>query len=175
MSEVGLVHALFHAVLHEPQIPNNTGNIGRTCVAVGTALHLIHPLGFDLSEKACRRAGLDYWPRLDLHEHENWKAYQTASPDSRQWILTTRASRSLYNAEIRRGDHFIFGKEDAGLPESVLRTAPEQQMVSLPMMSGERSLNLATVVCTVLYEGVRQLLARGEIGLDQQGRLLMQS
>lgn len=161
---------LFHVVLLEPEIPNNTGNIGRTCVAVGASLHLIHPLGFDLSEKARRRAGLDYWPRLRVEEHQSWEAYQAACTAPR-WLLTTKSPRTVYDSQIAPGDHLVFGKETAGLPSAVLASHPER-LVSLPMVPGERSLNLATAVCAVLYEGIRQALARGQIGLDGQGRLL---
>jgi tRNA (cytidine/uridine-2'-O-)-methyltransferase len=157
-------------VLLEPEIPNNTGNIGRTCVAIGAALHLIHPLGFDLSEKARRRAGLDYWARLSVTEHQSWGAYLAAGPATR-WLLSTKASRSIYDVRIAPGDHLVFGKETAGLPEDLLRANPERT-VSLPMLAGERSLNLATAVCAVLYEGVRQALVRHERSLDGAGRLV---
>lgn len=161
---------LFHVVLHAPEIPNNTGNIGRTCVATACALHLIHPLGFDLSEKARRRAGLDYWPRLDVREHESWAAYLAAHSGARRWLLTTKASRTLFDASIRPGDHLIFGNETAGLPTEVLAAYPDR-VLSLPMLPGERSLNLATAVCAVVYEGIRQAVEAGHCGLDSAGRL----
>ncbi|MCC6677615.1 MAG: tRNA (cytidine(34)-2'-O)-methyltransferase [Phycisphaerales bacterium] len=163
---------LFHIVLHEPEIPNNTGNIGRTCVATGCALHLIHPLGFDTSEKACRRAGLDYWPRLDVRHHDDWAAYErdgSPAPD-RMWLLSTKAQRLVFDAAIRPGDHFVFGKETAGLPPGLLDRYRER-MVALPMAAGERSLNLATAVCAVVYEGVRRGLAEGWVGVDANGKL----
>jgi tRNA (cytidine/uridine-2'-O-)-methyltransferase len=160
---------LFHVVLHEPEIPNNTGNIGRTCVALGAALHLIHPLGFDTSEKACRRAGLDYWPRLDVRDHKSWEDYLAAERPARLWLLSTKATRPVFDADLRRGDHLIFGKETAGLPARILGQYPDRALY-LPMVPGERSLNLATAVCAVAYEGVRQLLARGELALET-GRL----
>ncbi len=162
---------LFHVVLHRPEIPNNTGNIGRTCVALASSLHLIHPLGFDLSEKACRRAGLDYWPRLDLHEHDDWSAYRNAAPAARRWLLTTRAERSLFDAELSVGDHFVFGSETAGLPESVFASEPEDARLALPMVPDERSLNVATAVCAVLYEAVRQGFVRGAISIGPSGRI----
>lgn len=161
---------LFHVVLHEPEIPNNTGNIGRTCVATGCALHLIEPLGFDVSEKACRRAGLDYWPRLDVRRHADWHDYTAREKPGRAWLLTTRASRLVFDAELRAGDHLVFGKETAGLPAHLLAAHPEW-CVALPMAPGERSLNLATAVCAVVYEGIRQLLARGDVVADARGRL----
>lgn len=178
---------LFHVVLHEPEIPNNTGNIGRTCVATGCALHLIHPLGFDTSEKACRRAGLDYWPRLDVRHHESWARYLEverraggvgvgeaeaggAARPSRMWLLTTKTKRLVFDAELRPGDHLVFGKETAGLPESLLREHPES-LLTLPLAAGERSLNLATAVCAVVYEGVRQAMMHNLVDLDPNGRL----
>jgi tRNA (cytidine/uridine-2'-O-)-methyltransferase len=158
--------AFFHITLHQPEIPNNTGNIGRTCVATGCGLHLIHPLGFDTSDKACRRAGLDYWPRLWKREHPSWAAYLADQKPSRLWLFSTKAagSRDLYSADLRPGDHFVFGRETAGLPPEILAAFPERR-VYLPMIPGERSLNLATAVCAVVYEGLRQLLDRGQAHL----------
>lgn len=160
-----------HVVLHEPEIPNNTGNIGRTCVALGCALHLIHPLGFAIDEKACRRAGLDYWPRLEVREHASLEAYLEAGSGARVWALTTRASRPVWEAEFRPGDHLLFGKETSGLPREVLDRFADRTL-TLPMVSGERSLNLATAVCAVAYEAVRQLIGSGALGLDGSGRLV---
>lgn len=168
-----MTEPLFHVVLHEPEIPNNTGNIGRTCVATACALHLVHPLGFDTSEKACRRAGLDYWPRLGVREHASWNAYLDATDTPAGtpgiWLLSTKASRTVFDVPLRRGDHLVFGKESAGLPEPLLDASPLRG-VCLPMLPSERSLNLATAVCAVVYEGVRQLIARGELTLDPSGR-----
>lgn len=162
---------LFHIVLHQPEIPNNTGNIGRTCVAVGAALHLIRPLGFSTSEKACRRAGLDYWPRLNVSEHASWEAYQHATPGARRWLFSTKASRTVFDAQLQRGDHLVFGKETAGLPQSLLDADPVS-VVALPMAPGERSLNVATAACAAVYEGIRQLLERREVSLGPEARLL---
>jgi tRNA (cytidine/uridine-2'-O-)-methyltransferase len=161
---------LFQVVLHEPEIPNNTGNIGRTCVATGCSLRLIRPLGFDTSEKACRRAGLDYWPRLDVREHDSWEQYLQAERPARLWLLSTKPGRSVFEAELRPGDALVFGKETAGLPGSILEAYPSQRLF-LPMAAGERSLNVATAVCAVVYEGIRQMLARGELSLDGAGRI----
>ncbi len=162
---------LLHIALHQPEIPNNTGNIGRTCVALGCALHLIHPLGFDISEKACRRAGLDYWPRLHLSEHEDFDAYRAGvAPGARVWMLTTRRGRLIYDAEIRRGDHLLLGAETRGLPEDLLDADPDRA-ICLPMLAGERSLNLATAMCAAACEGVRQMIGRGEASTDAMGRL----
>lgn len=152
---------MFHVVLHEPEIPNNTGNIGRTCVALGATLHLIHPLGFELSAKACRRAGLDYWPRLTWREHSGWDAYLRDERPERVWALSTHGTRSVFDADLRMGDALLFGAETRGLPESVRQSIPPERVLRLPMAEGERSLNLATAVCAVAYEGVRQEVARG--------------
>jgi tRNA (cytidine/uridine-2'-O-)-methyltransferase len=165
---------LLHVVLHEPAIPNNTGNIGRTCVALDSALHLIHPLGFDIDEKACRRAGLDYWPRLDLREHRSLEAYLDAHPDARLWVLSTRATRPVWDAEFRAGDHLLFGKETMGLPPEVLERYHDR-LLTLPMIPSERSLNLATAVCTVAYEAIRQLIGCGDTAIDSHGRLMIGS
>lgn len=162
---------LFHVVLHEPEIPNNTGNIGRTCVAACCRLHLIRPLGFELSEKACRRAGLDYWPRLDWADHADWDAYRASARPPRLWLLSTKATRSVFDVTLARGDHLVFGKETRGLPASILDAHPDS-LVSLPMAAGERSLNVATAVCAVVYEGIRQLRARREVALAPDGRLI---
>jgi len=165
---------VFNVVLVEPEIPNNTGNIGRTCVATGSTLHLIHPLGFDTSEKACRRAGLDYWPRLSVFEHPSWDAFlgpaglRAGSP--RAWYFTTKATQSIFDAALTPGDFLVFGSETRGLPAAILDANPDR-LLTLPMVPGERSLNLATAVCTAVYEGVRQALARGEAHLDAQARL----
>lgn len=163
---------LLHIVLHEPEIPNNTGNIGRTCVALGCALHLIHPLGFDLSEKACRRAGLDYWPRLEKREHASLGEYLTSERPGRVWVLSTHSTRSIYEVDIHPGDHLLFGKETRGLPSDVVERFADR-LVTLPMVPTERSLNLATAVCAVAYEGVRQMLARGQVRLDSRSRLIL--
>jgi len=149
---------LFHVVLHEPEIPNNTGNIGRTCVAAGCALHLIRPFGFEVSVKALRRAGLDYWPRLAPVEHESWEAYlaETGARRERMWLYSTRGGRAHWEADFQRGDHLVFGKETKGLPEDLLEEYADR-LLSLPMVPGERSLNVATVVSAAVYEGMRQV------------------
>ncbi len=163
---------LFHLTLLHPEIPNNTGNIGRTCVATGCALHLIHPIGFDTSVKACRRAGLDYWPRLAPTEHASWDAYLAHTQPSRErlWLFTTKSARPIWDATLSRGDHLVFGRETAGLPDELLH-AYEDRLLTLPMIEGERSLNLATAACAVIYEGLRQLASRGELRLTPEGRL----
>jgi len=162
---------MFDVVLIEPEIPANTGNIGRTCVATGCALHLVKPLGFDTGDKACRRAGLDYWPRLALAEHDSFDAFlRTRSPGAGLWLLSTHATRTVFDAELRPGDALIFGKESAGLPTSLHERFPERR-ICLPMLPGERSLNLAAAVAAVVYEGLRQALALSALGIDPQARL----
>ncbi len=161
---------LFHVVLHEPEIPNNTGNIGRTCVATGCALHLIRPLGFSTSAKACRRAGLDYWPRLAPREHDDFDAYLAAQQPPRLWLFTTKSARPVWDADLRPGDALLFGKETRGLPDDLLARFPDRRLV-LPMVAGERSLNLATAVCAVVYEGLRQCVQRGDRALTADARL----
>lgn len=165
---------LFHLVLHQPQIPNNTGNIGRTAIATGCSLHLIRPLAFDTSEKACRRAGLDYWPRLNPVEHDSLDDYLASAssppappalsatpPPPRLWLFTTRTERVIHDVDLFPGDHLIFGSETSGLPIEVLDRFPTRT-VRLPLMAGERSLNLATAVCAAVYLGLDQMLRRGQ-------------
>ena len=164
---------MFQVVLVNPEIPNNTGNIGRTCVATGCSLHLIHPLGFDVTEKACRRAGLDYWPRLNVQHYANWTDYIT-----KLHFFTTKPPAKqggpicYFNATFRTGDALVFGRETAGLPRELLE-AHADQCVFMPMAQGERSLNLATAVCAAVYEGTRQLIARNEVQLDDAGRIII--
>jgi len=160
----------FHITLHQPEIPNNTGNIGRTCVATGSALHLIEPLGFDTSTKACRRAGLDYWSRLAPTQYPDFDTYLAQVQPRRLWLFTTKAATPVWNADLQLGDHFIFGKETKGLPDDLLARYPAQRLV-LPMLADERSLNLATAVCAVVYEALRQCVQRGQLSLDDRARL----
>lgn len=160
----------FHIVLHQPEIPNNTGNIGRTCVATGCALHLIHPLGFDTDEKACRRAGLDYWPRLDVTEHADWDACADALPTRRLWLLSTRATACVWDTRFELGDALVFGRETTGLSQEIIDRYPDR-CLRLPMVPGERSLNLAVSVCALIYDGLRQASARGELAVTPEGTL----
>jgi tRNA (cytidine/uridine-2'-O-)-methyltransferase len=154
---------LFHVVLHQPEIPNNTGNIGRTCIATACALHLVRPLGFDTSDKECRRAGLDYWPRLGVREHDSLDECLHGL-GRRPWLLTTRTDRCYFDAEFAPGDVLLFGKETAGLDAEILDRYPDR-LLRMPMVAGERSLNLATAVCAVVYEGIRQFTRRGELSI----------
>ncbi len=151
----------FHVVLLNPEIPNNTGNIGRTAAATGCRLHVVHPIGFDMSEKARRRAGLDYWHLVDCREHLSWQAFLETERPGRAWLYTTRCSRPHWEAEFRAGDYLLFGRETAGAPDYVCRWIEDRfgptHALTLPMVPGTRSLNLSTVVCAAVYEGLRQL------------------
>lgn len=161
-----------HIVLVEPEIPNNTGSVARTCVGFGLALHLVHPLGFDIDEKACRRAGLDYWPRVDLTEHADLASYRRAmlaAPGF--WLFTARAGRTLFEAPIRPGDHLVFGRESVGLPRELLEAHPDR-CVSIPLRPGERSLNLSNAVGIAGSEVVRNLIGSGGLSVDKNGRLV---
>jgi tRNA (cytidine/uridine-2'-O-)-methyltransferase len=148
---------MFHIVLVEPQIPPNTGNIGRLAIATRSRFHLVKPLGFDISEKAVRRAGLDYWKHVDLVVHESYEAFRASLPgDARLWFFTKFAEKTLYQAEFQPGDFLVFGKETTGLPESVHKT--EKNLLRIPMPGSDivRSLNLAGSVHVALYEALRQ-------------------
>ena len=142
-------------VLHEPEIPANTGNIGRTCVATGTSLHLIKPFGFDISDKAVRRAGMDYWKELDLHVYENFEEFVEKNPGARIYMATTKARKAYTEVEYKGNDFIMFGKESAGIPEEIL-VKYEKTSVRIPMIGEIRSLNLSNSVSIILYEALRQ-------------------
>jgi tRNA (cytidine/uridine-2'-O-)-methyltransferase len=143
-------------VLYQPEIPQNTGNIARTCAASGTGLHLIHPLGFSLAEKHLKRAGLDYWQEVMIYEHQSWAAFQATYPGASCYYLSTKARRLYTEVEYREGDMLVFGPETRGLPADIL-TAAGARALRIPMRPGLRSLNLANTVALVLYEALRQL------------------
>lgn len=142
-------------VLHEPEIPANTGNIGRTCVATGTALHLIKPLGFDISDKAVRRAGMDYWKDLELYVYENFDDFVSKNPGARIYMATTKAKKAYTQVGYSENDFIMFGKESAGIPEEIL-VKYEETAVRIPMIGEIRSLNLSNSAAIVLYEALRQ-------------------
>ena len=144
-------------VLVEPVIPQNTGSVGRTCLATGTPLHLVEPLGFDISEKAVRRAGLDYWKDVDLHVHADWSSCleQLALPADRIWYFSARADRPYTTARFRAGDALVFGRETTGLGDDRLGEVGPRAL-AVPVPGPVRSLNLATSVGIVLYEALRQ-------------------
>ena len=157
----------FQIVLHQPEIPQNTGNIGRTCVATGSGLHLIEPLGFRLTGREIARSGMDYWDRLSVSRYNNYEDYRQKNPEARVWYCTTKAKRSYSEATFLTGDHIMFGKESAGIPEEIL-VENEPFCIRIPMIPDERSLNLSNAVAIVLYEALRQ---NGFPGLEQLGEL----
>lgn len=156
-----------HIVLHQPEIPGNTGNIGRTCVATGSPLHLIEPLGFVITEKNLRRAGMDYWVKLDLHRYVNYETFLAENPGAKVWYATTKAKRSYTEVNFGPDDYIMFGKESAGIPEEIL-VENEEQCIRIPMLPDIRSLNLSNSVAIVLYEALRQ---NGFCGLEEAGEL----
>ncbi len=142
-------------VLHQPEIPANTGNIGRTCVATGATLHLIEPLGFKLNEKEIRRAGMDYWEHLDVRIYMNFEEFIEKNPGARIWMATTKAKHVYTDVQFEENDYIMFGKESAGIPEEIL-VDYEETCIRIPMLDKIRSLNLANSVAVVLYESLRQ-------------------
>lgn len=142
-------------VLHEPEIPANTGNIGRTCVATGTTLHLIEPLGFILNEKSIKRAGMDYWDKLDLKRYDDHNDFVAKNPNAKIWYATTKAKYSYTEVNFGPDDYIMFGKESAGIPEEIL-VEHEESCIRIPMLPDIRSLNLSNSVAIVLYEALRQ-------------------
>jgi tRNA (cytidine/uridine-2'-O-)-methyltransferase len=147
---------MLHIVLIEPEIPQNTGNIARLCVAAGARLHLVGPLGFSIDEKAVRRAGMDYWERLDLQTWTSWEELREANPESRFYFLSSKVERAYWDTQFQDCDFLVFGRETKGLPASLLAAHPETTL-TIPMTGGTRSLNLATSAGIVLYEAIRQL------------------
>ena len=147
---------MFNVVLIEPEIPPNTGNIGRLCLATGSTLHLIKPLGFSTDDRELKRAGLDYWKEVDVRTWDSFGELQRSQGVSaRNFFLTTKSTRAYYDVKFREGDFLIFGRETKGLPENLLAESVER-CLTIPM-HGTRSLNLATAVAIVLFEAVRQL------------------
>ncbi|OGI18393.1 MAG: hypothetical protein A3B68_01870 [Candidatus Melainabacteria bacterium RIFCSPHIGHO2_02_FULL_34_12] len=154
----------FNVVLVNPEIPPNTGNIARLCAATNTKLHLVHPLGFDITDKHLKRAGLDYWSLLDIKEYENWNKFYEANrpiaqsparPFDSFWYISTRGEKNIWKVNFNPGDFFIFGSETKGLSEEILNKNPEH-VISIPMNGLTRSINLSTAVGIALYEGLRQ-------------------
>ncbi len=156
-----------HIILHQPEIPANTGNIGRTCAATGTKLHLIEPLGFRLNEKQIRRAGMDYWDQVDVTRYMNFETFREQHPDAVIWMATTKARRTYADVRYGPDDYLMFGKESAGIPEELL-VADEAHCIRIPMLGETRSLNLSNAAAIVLYEALRQ---NGFPGLKTEGAL----
>ena len=144
-----------HIVLHQPEIPANTGNIGRTCVATGTRLHLIEPLGFRLNEKSIKRAGMDYWEHLDVTRYINFEDFLEKNPGAKIYMATTKGQHVYTEVNYEPDCYIMFGKESAGIPKEILVKNPEN-CIRIPMLSEIRSLNLSNSVAVVLYEALRQ-------------------
>ena len=142
-------------VLYQPEIPANTGNIGRTCVATGTRLHLIEPLGFRLNEKSIKRAGMDYWEHLDVTRYMNFEEFLEKNPDAKIYMATTKGQHVYTEVNYEPDCYIMFGKESAGIPEEILVQHPDN-CIRIPMLSEIRSLNLSNSVAVVLYEALRQ-------------------
>lgn len=147
---------MLNIVLHEPEIPQNCGNIARTCAATGSVLHLIKPLGFDISEKAVRRAGLDYWHLVDVRVYEDLADFFSKNEVKQLWCLSTKAPRAYTEASFQDGCYLLFGKETKGLPEEFL-SRHYNETVRIPMIPDARSLNLSNAVAITVYEALRQL------------------
>ena len=154
-------------VLLEPEIPSNTGNIGRTCAAAGSRLHLIEPLGFHLSEKAVKRSGMDYWDQVDVRRYLNYEDYLEKNKGCLIYYATTKARKVYTEVEYLENCHIMFGKESAGIPEEILVKHPEN-CIRIPMLDETRSLNLSNSVAIILYEALRQQNFRG---LRREGAL----
>ena len=158
---------MLNIVLYEPEMPANTGNIGRTCVITGARLHLIEPLGFRLNEKMIKRAGLDYWDRLDVTRYMDYRDFLERNPGAEIFYATTKAKNRYSDVNYPENVYLMFGKESAGIPEEILVEHPDR-CIRIPMLPGERSLNLANSVSIVAYEALRQL---DFPGLEGEGEL----
>ena len=158
---------MVHIVLHEPEIPANTGNIGRTCVATGSVLHLIEPLGFQINNKMLKRSGLDYWDKLEVHRYVNFEEFLEKNPGARIYMATTKSKQTYTDVTYEDGCYIMFGKESAGIPEEILMQYKET-CVRIPMLDQIRSLNLGNSVAIVCYEALRQ---QGFKELQLQGQL----
>lgn len=158
---------MFHVLLVEPEIPQNTGNIARTCAATGCELHLVKPLGFELSDKYMKRAGLDYWDLVTVRVHENLNEVFSLYPEARYFFFTTKAEHTYSDVTYRDGDFLVFGKETKGLDEELL-VAHRESCVRIPMLEGTRSLNLSNSAAVAVYEALRQT---GFEGFQRAGEL----
>ena len=149
---------MIDVILYQPEIPQNTGNIGRLCAFSDCRLHLIHPLGFEINDKNLRRAGMDYWSSLDLHEYENWEEFVESSDRPRNiFLLSTHATRSIWDAKFKPGDGLLFGNEGGGAPHKIHEWVGEQRLTIPKYSPNLRSLNLAVSVGISLYEALRQV------------------
>lgn len=158
---------MINIVLLEPEIPANTGNIGRTCVAAGARLHLIEPLGFRLDEKSLKRAGMDYWDKLDVMTYIDYNDFLERNPGAKIYMATTKALKLYTEVSYEQDCYIMFGKESAGIPEEILVNHKEM-CIRIPMAGQIRSLNLGNSVAVVLYEALRQ---NGFSGMEREGKL----
>lgn len=156
-----------HIVLLEPEIPQNAGNIARTCAVTNSVLHLIRPLGFSVEDRYLKRAGLDYWKLLDIRYYDSFPEFQEKNAGARLWMATTKARQVYTDVSYAPDDYIMFGKESAGIPEEILM-AHKETAVRIPMLEAARSLNLSNSVAIVLYEALRQ---QGFAGLSSAGHL----
>ena len=146
---------MLNIVLHEPEMPANTGNIGRTCVSAGARLHLIEPLGFQINEKQLKRAGLDYWDKLDVTIYDDFNDFLEKNPGAKIYMATTKSKQKYTDVNYEEDAYIMFGKESAGIPEEILMEHKEN-CIRIPMINDIRSLNLSNSVAIVLYEALRQ-------------------
>ncbi|MBR3834140.1 MAG: tRNA (cytidine(34)-2'-O)-methyltransferase [Lachnospiraceae bacterium] len=158
---------MLNVILLEPEMPANTGNIGRTCVATGIRLHLIEPLGFEINDKQLKRAGLDYWPRLDVTVYEDYEDFKRKNPDAKVYMATTKSKQKYTDVNYPEDAYIMFGPESRGIPEEIL-LENKDTCVRIPMMPEERSLNLSNSVAIMVYEALRQ---QGFPGLEKEGQL----
>lgn len=145
----------FNIVLFEPEIPQNTGNIARLCACTGASLYLVGKLGFSLSDKYTKRAGLDYWESVDIKKVDTLEQLQEENKDANFYYLTTKSKKSFFDVDFKEGDFLVFGPETRGLPENILNSNKETA-ITIPMLEGQRSLNLSNSASIVLYEAIRQ-------------------
>jgi tRNA (cytidine/uridine-2'-O-)-methyltransferase len=152
---------VLHVVLFQPQIPPNTGNIGRLCAVTGSRLHLVHPLGFRITDRHLKRSGMDYWHALDVHHHADWDAFRASPAGPRRlWLLTTRGQRTIWEAGFADGDGLVFGNEGEGAPPWLHEQIGSEQRVRIPQFNPAlRSLNLSTAAGIAVYEALRQTAA----------------
>ena len=158
---------MLNIVLLEPEIPANTGNIGRTCVATGAKLHLIEPMGFRITQKEVKRAGLDYWDKLEVTVYDSYPDFLEKNPNAKIYFATTKAKHTYADVSFEEDAYIMFGKESAGIPEEILVEHPEE-CIRIPMFGEIRSLNLSNSVAIVLYEALRQ---NGFMDLNAEGEL----
>ena len=156
-----------HIVLLEPEIPQNAGNIARTCAVTNSVLHLIKPLGFSVEDKYQKRAGLDYWKLLDIRYYENFQDFCEKNPDAKIWMASTKARHVYSDVTFGEDDYVMFGRESAGIPEEILM-ANEANTIRIPMLEAARSLNLSNSVAIIIYEAMRQ---QGFPGMLMEGQL----